>query len=266
LPDTRRKEKLHLEELKYGNWIRIRVLVILGMTALCLAILTVFVTDPLVQIPIGILALIVFVSFLYPLYAYYEFSPNGGNIQEKLYGQIIDKVGEPVTGKILDIGTGNGILAIRVARAHPGAHLSALDYWGKNWEYSQSVCVENANKARVSNRVTFVKGDAARLNYPDSSFDAVVSNLTFHEVKSVRDKRDVMREALRVLKPGGRFAFIDYFCIDKYYGPLVEFDNFLQGLGLGEIRMEHLKCVTQIPKLLLHPKALGKVGIVYGRK
>ena len=52
----------------------------------------------------------------------------------------------------------------------------------------------------VENRVHFQKGDAAALDFAADTLDGVISNLTFHEVKSVADKREVLREALRGLK------------------------------------------------------------------
>lgn len=255
-----------MEKLNYGNWIRKKILAILGLSTVCLGLLTIFLPHPLVRVPMGIVTVVLFVSFLFPLYAYYQFSPSGGNLQEKFYDLIVSKIGHSITGRALDIGTGNGILAIKVAYAHPQVNVIGLDYWGKNWEYSQSVCLENANRAGVSGRVNFIRGDAAHLDYPDDLFDAVVSNLTFHEVKSAHDKREVAQEALRVLKPGGVFAFVDYFWAGRYYGRPEDFEAFLRNTGLSEIRMEHVKNVVKIPRPLLHPKALGKVGIVYGRK
>ena len=54
--------------------------------------------------------------------------------------------------------------------------------------------------------MTFQKASASKLPFADESFDVVVSNLTFHEVKDVKDKREVVREALRVVKKGGIFV------------------------------------------------------------
>jgi len=53
---------------------------------------------------------------------------------------------------------------------------------GTDWEYSKSVCEQNARIAHVAERIEFKKGDAASMNYADETFDIVVSNLTFHEV------------------------------------------------------------------------------------
>src|SRR5262245_19848957 len=141
-----------------------------------------------------------------------------------------------------------------------------MDYCRKYSEYSKSVCERNAQTSRVDNRVHFQKGDAARLDFANDTFDGATSNLTFHEVKSVADKKFVLREALRILKPGGSFAFIDYFYDEKYYGNRSELEKFLKGLNLAHIEHKLLRDMIAIPTLLNHPKILGKVGIIYGKK
>ena len=80
------------------------------------------------------------------------------------------------------------------------------------------------------------------------------------------DKREVVREALRVVKPGGRFAFVDYFYDPKYYGTAAEFENYLRRLNLSHFVMKPLHEMMALPLVLRHPKILGKVGIVYGRR
>ena len=128
------------------------------------------------------------------------------------------------------------------------------------------MCDKNAQAAKVEGRVHFQKGDAAILEFADDTFDGAISNLTFHEVQSVRDKRLVVQEALRVLKPGGSFAFVDYFFDDKYYGKVLEFEGFLRDLKLSQFEYKPLRDLIAIPLLLRHPKILGRVGIIYGKK
>jgi SAM-dependent methyltransferase len=252
--------------LRYGNWIRKKILWTLGLSALGLGLLASLPLPPVIRIGAGSLGIVMFLSFLYPLYAYYMFSPQGGNMQERIYNLIMVCLGDQAHEKILDIGTGNGVLAVKLAQRHPGSQVVGLDYWGQDWEYAKSVCEANANLAQVSPRVRFVKGDAAVLDFANAAFDAVVSNLTFHEVKSASKKSDVVEEALRVLKAGGSFAFVDYFYDEHCYGQGSKFEAFLRGLGLSKVRLEPLSDRLTIPGLLQHPKALGKVGIIYGQK
>ena len=73
-------------------------------------------------------------------------------------------------------------------------------------------------------------------------------------------------EALRVLKPGGSFAYVDYFYDPKFYGKSSEFEEYLKDLHLSQWEYKPLREKLAIPLLLRHPKILGKVGILYGRK
>ena len=255
-----------MEKLQYGNWIRRKILWLLGLTSLALVILALLPLPAVVQIVSLILGVACLASFLYPLYSYAMFSPRGGNLQDKFYDLILDHVGKNSTGRVLDIGTGNGILAIKAALRNPAAQVTGVDMWGEDWEYSKSVCEQNAQIARVAERIEFKKGNAAALNYSDETFDVVVSNLTFHEVKLVKHKSDVMREALRLVKPGGSFAFIDYFYEERYYGDNDSFELLLGKLKLEQVELKRLQDVLVFPGLLRHPRALGKIGLIYGKK
>jgi SAM-dependent methyltransferase len=253
-------------QLNYGNWIRKKNLVILGFCALGVGALIFIPFGTLYRLIVTILFVVILVSFLFPFYAYAMFSQKGGRVQEKVYNLIIQSLGEGVKGKILDIGSGNGVLAVKLAQQHPEIEVTGIDYWGKDWEYSKEVCDKNARIVNVENRVHFQKGDAAALEFVTNSFDGAISNLTFHEVKSVTDKRAVVQEALRVVKPGGSFAFVDYFYADKYYGKVSEFESYLRSLKLSQFECKPLQDMLAFPVLLKHPKILGRVGIVFGKK
>jgi SAM-dependent methyltransferase len=255
-----------MEKLQYGNWIRSKILWLLGLTCLALFALSALPILALFRILCVILGLAALASFLYPLYSYFMFSPRGGNLQVKFYDLILEHVEQNSAGKILDIGTGNGILAIKAAQRNPAAQVTGVDMWEDDWEYSRSICDQNARIANVAERVQFKKGDAASLNYADGTFDVVLSNLTFHEVKLVIRKSDVMREALRLVKPGGSFAFIDYFYDEHFYGDTAGFELLLWSLKLNKVELKPLQDVLVFPRLLNHPRALGKIGIIYGRK
>lgn len=252
-------------QLNYGNWIRKRKLVILGVCTLG-AGLSIFLPLGLYRIIPTFLFIILLISFLLPLYAYVMFSQAGGKFQERIYHLIIQSLGVNGNSKILDIGSGNGVLAVKAAQQNADAEVTGVDYWGSDWEYSKGVCEQNARIAGVSDRVHFQKGDAAALGFASGTFDGAISNLTFHEVRSVANKRDVLQEALRVVKSGGTFAFIDYFYEAKYYGESAEFEDCLRNLQLSHVEYKPLHTMIPMPILLRHPKILGKVGIISGRK
>jgi SAM-dependent methyltransferase len=253
-------------QLDYGNWIRKKNLLILGLCTLGVGALIFLPFGSLYRLVTIILFVISFISFIFPLYAYVMFSQKGGRLQEKVYNVIIQSLGTNVKGKIIDIGSGNGVLAVKLAQQHSEVEVIGIDYWGIDWEYSKSVCDKNAQIAKVAGRIHFQKGDAATLDFPADTFEGAISNLTFHEVKSVMDKRIVVQEALRVVKPGGTFAFVDYFYDKKYYGDVSEFRNYLKDMKLSQFECKPLQDTIAIPILLRHPKILGRVGIIYGRK
>ncbi len=252
--------------LDYGNWIRRRRLLILGLCTLGVAALFFIPLGSLYRVAVTVLFALLFTSFLFPLYAYLMFSQNGGKLQDKVYNVLIQRLGATVKGQVLDIGSGNGVLAVKLAQRMSDVEVVGVDSWGKDWEYSKEVCEKNARAATVDDRVHFRKGDAAALDFAPDTFDGAISNLTFHEVQSVADKRTLVREALRIVKPGGTFAFIDYFYDAKYYGNASDFENYLQGLHLAQCKCRPLRDEMDIPLLLRHPRVLGKVGMIYGRK
>jgi len=104
-----------------------------------------------------------------------------------------------------------GALTIKVASKFPSARVTGIDFWGERWEYSKSACKANAKAEGVGDRIVFQKTSASKLPFDNEFFDAAVSNLCFHEVADAKDKREVIREALRVVKKSGKFAFQDLF-------------------------------------------------------
>jgi ubiquinone/menaquinone biosynthesis C-methylase UbiE len=105
-------------------------------------------------------------------------------------------------GRAIDIGCGNGALAVALVRRHPGLKVVGIDLSDEMVEVARS----KASAAGLANRVAFRKGDAQRIPFPNSSFDLVVSTLSLHHWS--RPKM-VLDEVARVLRPGGKLALAD---------------------------------------------------------
>jgi ubiquinone/menaquinone biosynthesis C-methylase UbiE len=105
-------------------------------------------------------------------------------------------------GRILDIGTGPGVLAIAFARKMPEVEVVGLDVS----EVVLAVADENAQENGVSSRVSFEKGDAQDMPF-DSVFDLVISSNTLHLVEN---PVKMFNEVQRILKPGGKFFISDF--------------------------------------------------------
>lgn len=213
-----------------------------------------------------VLAALFFVSAKYFVRAQRLFAPEGGDVQGKVVGLVLDKIHWDGRGEALDIGCGSGALAIQLAKRYPDAQVSAIDYWGGSWGYFQQQCEENARLEGVPGRIAFSRASASKLPFADGTFDLTVSNLVFHEVADVKDKRDCIREALRVLKPGGRFVFQDLFLIERYYGKPEELVAFVKSCGASEALFADTSKSAFIPKALRLPFMVGTLGMLIGMK
>ena len=141
-----------------------------------------------------------------------------------------------------------------------------MDFWGKEWSYAKEQCEKNAALEGVGDRVKFQKGDAARLNFADGVFDGAVSNFVFHEVRSAKDKRDVVREALRVVRKGGAFAFQDLFGQKALYGDVNAFcEELLQKGTVKEIHyIPDIENQDFVPGFVSAPWMIKGAGLIYG--
>lgn len=203
--------------------------------------------------------------FGYMSYARKWLSYEGGGIQGKLLDNLLGYLDWNGEGSLLDVGCGSGAMAVKAARKFPSARITGIDYWGFGWDYSKKQCENNALFEGVGDRVTFQKGDAAKLGFPDAAFDAVVSNLVFHEVRSQPDKLALMREVLRVVKPGGAFAFEDIFFFKRFYKNIDAIIYELSG-EVSQIHFVDMRSGNLVPACLKTPPVLWNIGLIYGKK
>ena len=248
------------ESPDYGNWVPIRIICVplaIGLVFIGLTLISSFLLIPA--------AFFILVA-AYLSYVRLKLSPKAGNVQESIWKLVIEHLDWNGEGEALDIGCGNGALAIKLAQHHGKARVLGVDYWGKKWEYSMSACEHNAAVEGVSDRVTFQKCSVVSLPFDDEYFDAVVSNFVFHEVGGVKDKRLLIREALRVLKKGGTFAFQDEFLIKKIYGNPAELITAIKSWGTDKVAFIQTRDSPFIPRLLKVPFILGTIGMIRGEK
>ena len=247
-------------KVDYGNWVSKKLIYFPGLLAVAFLALSFF------SYYFLIVALPFLIITAYFSYANYRFSPAGGDIQAKVREFVLDRLEWDGKGTALDIGCGNGALAIELAKRYPGAEITGIDYWEGKWDYSQAACEKNAAIEGVAGRTKFQKASAAELPFDDGAFDAAISNFVFHEVKDARNKKDVVKEALRVVKKGGHFAFQDLFPVKGLYGNIDEMLEEIKGWGVDDVRYVNTSNADFIPKPLKLPFMVGSIGIIYGRK
>ncbi len=105
------------------------------------------------------------------------------------------------SSRVLDLGSGLGGPARTLAEVH-GCHVTGIDLTPEFCE----VATVLSDRIGLSDRVTFIEGDATDLPFGDATFDAA---MTIHVAMNIAAKHRLYAEAHRVLKPGGRFAVYD---------------------------------------------------------
>ena len=236
------------EKTNYGNWVPEKALYMLfgGAAILLVAAIVsgVMGVVPVITWIAGVIGVLMLVMAVYMLICHEEFAFGKGNMMAGVHQHLVDHLDWDGKGELLDIGCGAAALTVRCAKAFLEAEITAMDYWGAEWNYAKEQCENNARLEGVANRITFQKGDAAK------------------------DKRDVVKEALRVVKKGGVFSFQDMFSQKALYGDMDEFVRELKAEGISEVHyIGNLeKKLDFIPGYVKTPWMISGMGILYGRK
>ena len=257
----------------YKNWMP-KGMVLSGFAATAV-FLILFIVFGLTGIIFGTLKTVLFIVFLagtiiglcvsvWMILLYRAFSYNGKRqMSRKIIEGIAGYVKLPDDGKGLDVGCGSGALAIACAKRNPRAAFIGIDRWGKEYaSFNKSLCESNA-KAEGVNNISFERGDATHLDFPDESFDAVVSNYVYHNIPG--DRQAYLLETLRVLKKGGMFAIHDIFSKSRY-GDMQAFVKELKGMGYADVRLIDTTDGTWITKWESVWMELAGSALLIGKK
>ncbi|CAG8478662.1 10920_t:CDS:2 [Paraglomus brasilianum] len=128
--------------------------------------------------------------------------------------------------KVLDIGCGVGGPTREICR-FTGAHVTGLN----NNDYQIARAKYYAAKAGLEGKTDFIKGSFLEIPFEENSFDRVYAiEATCHSPKL----ESVYKEAFRVLKPGGLFAFYEWCTTDRYDPTNPEHAKIIRGIEIGD--------------------------------
>ena len=147
--------------------------------------------------------------------------------------------------RVLDVGTGRGLLLIGAARRLKTGTATGIDIWstkdlsGNSLEHTQA----NVDIEGVKDRVDLKSDDARKLSFPDTSFDVILSNLCIHNIPDAQGRAQACREIARVLKPGGTALISDFINTGAYQRTLASCGLKVSRTGLNPFTFPWLRVV-----------------------
>ena len=223
----------------YRSWMSSPVFLMAGgflLVSILLAVLSFSVFHlPLLGTAAVMISVLMIVTLCWISWIRWQYSFSGGGVMGRVHQIVLSYLDFGGYGKLLDVGCGSGALAIRAALTWPDSHITGVDYWSAVYSYSRGLCEKNASSEGVAGRCLFLHGDANHLDFPDGSFDAVISNYVYHNITGA-DKCSLLLETLRVLRKGGVFALNDDMK-PRLYGDIEAFAEKLRDMGYQDVRI-----------------------------
>lgn len=171
--------------------------------------------------------------------------------------QALARAQVPAGGKLLDVATGTGDVALLVADQFPDAQIVGADL-------TPAMLVEAQRKARTrseaARRIRWVHSDGLALAFPSDTFDAVISVFM---MRNVPDVAQAFAEQARVARPGGRIVCLEMTWPQRF--PMTQlFGLYFFGLAplLGQLIAKNRAAYTYLPqsvKQFLTPEATARV-------
>ena len=164
----------------------------------------------------------------------------------RLREQLINSLSLRGTEMVLDVGCGRGLLLNAAARRLTSGKAIGIDLWQSADQSGNrpEITLANAQVERVADRVEVQTGDMRELPFEDKTFDVVVSSLAIHNIPDKDGRAKAVKEIVRVLKPNGQVALLDFQCTDEYAQTLKELGGEVKLSGLQFQMFPPVRVVT----------------------
>jgi arsenite methyltransferase len=152
----------------------------------------------------------------------------------EVWARLLTGIGLRGDEQVLDLGCGRGAVLLIAAKLVPRGSAVGVDIWRADQTgNSIQATLANADAEGVADLVELHTRDMTDLQFPDESFDLVLSNLAIHNLPDHDARRAAIDEAVRVLRPGGRVAIADLGFTRLYA-------SRLQQRGMADVRRRDL--------------------------
>lgn len=200
------------------------ILGLIGVVALSIALICIWIFHALVA---GVIFLL-YGLFMLLSTACYLYTTRRGKF--RVWAEILAQLGLHGDERVLDIGCGRGAVLLMAASLLPDGKATGIDLWKSSDQSGNDrlVTQQNAEIEGVAERIELVTADMQQLPFADGSFDLILSSLAIHNITAETGRRQAVREAVRVLKPGGRLVIADMRETQHYA-------EYLRELGMAEV-------------------------------
>lgn len=164
--------------------------------------------------------------------------------------KMLDKVVWRGDERVLDVGTGRGLMMVGAAKRLTTGTAIGIDIWSKKdlSNNTAETAQKNLEIEGVASKTSLMCEGAQKMSFADGSFDVVLSNLCIHNIASRAERDQACREIARVLKPGGWAIISDFKNTGAYADVFKKSGLTVTRSGFNLMTFPPLRVVTAVKK------------------